>query len=221
MALLSAKSTGLPSKGKPLDIYYCTDTRETYLVAGDGVLLNVRDILQGTTGAVRAVGPQGQPGRSIKGDVGAPGRDGVPGKDGISITGPRGHAGKDGQSIIGPPGERGQAATITVGEVKTVPYGNQARVWNSGADHDAVLNFEIPIGQPGEVGVIGPRGPIGETSYIYVDGPAVETAHKEILAARAKVLATIEDKVKTMGSHPVYRLARMHLEDVKREVEKL
>jgi hypothetical protein len=61
MALLSTKSNKLPSKGKPLDIYYITDTRETFLVAGDGVLLNARDILQGTTNPVRAVGPQGAP----------------------------------------------------------------------------------------------------------------------------------------------------------------
>ena len=63
MALIATKSNKLLSVGKPLDIYYLTDTRETFLVAGDVVLLNARDILQGTTNPVRTVGPQGQPGR--------------------------------------------------------------------------------------------------------------------------------------------------------------
>ena len=81
MALISTKHNKLPSVGKPLDIYYVTDTRETFLVAADNVLLNVRDLLNGTTNPVRAVGPAGQPGRDgARGETGAPGRKGLPEK---------------------------------------------------------------------------------------------------------------------------------------------
>jgi hypothetical protein len=77
------------------------------------------------------------------------------------------------------------------------------------------------VGLRGELGVPGPRGPAGEISYIYVGAPELEAAHKQILASRARVLATIIQKLEAMGNHPVYKVAAMHLQDVQREVEKM
>lgn len=62
-----------------------------------------------------------------------------------NVKGPQGDTG-----ATGPQGEQGAAATITVGSVTTTPYGNNARVSNSGTPSAAVLDFVIPQGRPGE-----------------------------------------------------------------------
>lgn len=50
----------------------------------------------------------------------------------------------------GPTGPQGPGATISVGSVTTTTYGNPAQVTNSGTATDAVLDFVIPHGAPGE-----------------------------------------------------------------------
>lgn len=62
-----------------------------------------------------------------------------------NIKGPQGATGATGAQ-----GEQGEAATIAVGSVTTVPYGQNARVNNSGTEHEAVFDFTIPQGRPGE-----------------------------------------------------------------------
>lgn len=62
-----------------------------------------------------------------------------------NIKGPQGDTGPQGNQ-----GEKGDAATIRVGSVTTTQYGQTARVTNSGTEHDAVFNFVIPQGRPGE-----------------------------------------------------------------------
>lgn len=62
-----------------------------------------------------------------------------------NIKGPQGDTG-----ATGPQGEKGDAATIRVGSVTTTQYGQTARVTNSGTEHDAVFDFVIPQGRPGE-----------------------------------------------------------------------
>ena len=52
----------------------------------------------------------------------------------------------------GPQGETGAAATITVGEVKTVQPNQPAKVINIGDENNAILYFEIPKGETGEGG---------------------------------------------------------------------
>jgi hypothetical protein len=196
MALIATKSSKLPSVGKALDIYYLTDTRETYLVAADGVLLNARDILQGTTNPVRAVGPQGQPGRDGASITGPRGEKGDRGEPGESITGPRGHAGQDGQSIVGPQGERGPAGHD--GKDSTTPG---------------------PRGERGE-SIIGPQGPKGDPGDISVVGDAeLHAAVQKLRAQKAAALAKIITNTAAMGTSPVYRLVRMHLEEVRKELE--
>jgi len=82
-------------------------------------------------------GPQGPQGaKGDKGDTGAQGE-----------TGPR-----------GPQGERGTNATVYVGTTTTTNPGTQARVYNSGTDSNAVLNFEIPRGD------VGPMPTIAQTT---------------------------------------------------------
>ena len=62
-----------------------------------------------------------------------------------NVKGPQGNTGATGSQ-----GPRGDAATITVGTVSTTAYGNTAQVINSGTEQDAVLDFVIPQGKPGE-----------------------------------------------------------------------
>lgn len=61
-------------------------------------------------------------------------------------------------SVIGPSGPTGDAASIEIGTVTTVDFGQPATVTNVGTDEEAVFNFQIPRGQPGEGNgdVIGP-----------------------------------------------------------------
>lgn len=62
-----------------------------------------------------------------------------------NVKGPQGVQGETGAQ-----GEQGDAATIAVGSVTTVPYGQNARVTNSGTSGAAVFDFVIPQGRPGE-----------------------------------------------------------------------
>lgn len=52
----------------------------------------------------------------------------------------------------GPAGAPGRAATITVGSVNTVPSTQPASVTNVGSTSAAILNFNIPKGEPGSDG---------------------------------------------------------------------
>lgn len=54
------------------------------------------------------------------------------------------------QGAQGAKGDTGDAATIEVGTVTTVPYGQTANVVNSGTSGAAVFDFTIPQGRPGE-----------------------------------------------------------------------
>jgi hypothetical protein len=70
-----------------------------------------------------------------------------------SITGPKGDKGDPGvkgdTGQQGLKGDPGQAATISVGQVNTLPPGQPASVTNSGTSSNAVFNFWIPRGQDG------------------------------------------------------------------------
>lgn len=62
-----------------------------------------------------------------------------------NIKGPQGATGAQGAQ-----GAQGEAATVNVGAVTTTAYGNPAQVINSGTESEAVLDFVIPQGKPGE-----------------------------------------------------------------------
>lgn len=61
------------------------------------------------------------------------------------IKGATGATGAQGEK-----GDTGDAATIEVGSVTTVPYGQTANVVNSGTEQAAVFDFTIPQGRPGQ-----------------------------------------------------------------------
>ena len=58
-----------------------------------------------------------------------------------------------------------KAATVSVGEVKTLKAGSQAYVTNTGTVNDAILNFGIPSGGNGENGLDG-KGVVAEPSSV-------------------------------------------------------
>lgn len=62
-----------------------------------------------------------------------------------NIKGPKGDKGDTGDT-----GAHGAGATVTIGSVTTTVYGGNANVTNSGTSTDAVLDFVIPQGAPGE-----------------------------------------------------------------------
>lgn len=64
------------------------------------------------------------------------------------IKGPKGDTGETGAT--GATGAAGADATVAVGSTTTVPYGQAARVTNTGTPGAAVFNFTIPQGKPGE-----------------------------------------------------------------------
>ena len=96
-------------------------------------------------------GAQGE--RGIQGETGAAGKDGANGQDGAD-------------------GRDGAAATVTVGQVTTLPAGSQATVTNSGTENAAVLNFAIPQGAQGAAGTDGTNGANGADGE---DGVGIET----------------------------------------------
>lgn len=99
---------------------------------------------KGDTGPQGPKGPQGDPGE--QGLQGEPGKQGPQGPQG-----PQGDPGEQGpQGEPGETGPAGQAATITIGTTTTGEPGTEAQVTNSGTAQDAILNFTIPKGAPGD-----------------------------------------------------------------------
>jgi hypothetical protein len=191
--LLSTKSNRLPSKGESGDVYYVTDQRTFYVAIADGSLLNLSDLLSGAVPHVRQVGPQGSQGLTgAPGPVGAAGprgEKGTPGNDGAQ--GPVGPSGADGHH-----GDRGKP----------------------GADgRDGAQGPQGPAGAQGPVGPQGPQGPAGDITV--VGDEELQAAVAKLKAQKAAALATIAANMAAMGDHPVYKLVRLHLESVKRELE--
>lgn len=62
---------------------------------------------------------------------------------------------------VGPQGPAGSAATVSVGSTSTLAAGSAASVTNTGTSSVAVLNFSIPQGASGAMGLTGPPGPAG------------------------------------------------------------
>ena len=139
-------------------------------------------------------GPQGAPGKD--GADGSPGPAGQNGQDGaaatiqvgevvtlepgqpaaventgteqaavLKISIPRGQNGRDGD-----PGQAGAAATIQVGQVTTLPAGQQATVTNAGTASAARFDFGIPKGQDGADGAPGQDGKDGQPGADGEDG---------------------------------------------------
>lgn len=115
-------------------------------IQGNAGTMRVGTVTAGTTASVTNVGtaenavldfvlPKGD-----KGDTGERGPQGIQGEQGI-----QGVAGKDGTD--------GKAATITIGKVTTGEVGTAVEVVNRGTETAAILDFKIPRGEKGDVGV--------------------------------------------------------------------
>ena len=111
----------------------------------------------GATGATGATGPTGPQGE--QGEKGEPGEQGPQG-----IEGPQGNTGPQGPA--GTPGADGKAATVKVGTVTTLEAGSNATVTNVGTETNAILNFGIPQGTPGEGGGSSEGG---TTNYLLLE----------------------------------------------------
>ena len=130
-------------------------------------------------------GPRGPQG--VKGDPGVPGQKGEPGPRGV-------------------PGERGTNATVYVGTTTTTNPGTQARVYNSGTDSNAVLNFEIPRGDVGPQLTAGANiqiqnDVISATDTTYTAGNGLNlngtqfSADTTVLATKSEVAPKLETEV--------------------------
>ena len=78
-------------------------------------------------------------------------------------TGPQGEPGPQGER--GPEGPIGLSNTITIGEVTTLPAGQNATATLTGESPNQVLNLGLPRGDTGE-GSVGPKGEDGKTPML-------------------------------------------------------
>jgi hypothetical protein len=88
----------------------------------------------------------------------------------IGIPGPAGQPGP--QGVQGP---AGTAASIAVGSVTTVTFGNPATVTNVGSTSSAIFDFGIPAGQQGIKGDKGDTGSQGQPGTPGSNGVGVPT----------------------------------------------
>lgn len=103
---------------------------------------------------------------SVREDADAGDFDGEQGPAGPQgDPGPQGNPGPQGE-----PGQDGAAATIQVGQVTTLPAGQQATVTNVGTANAARFDFGIPKGQDGKDGTPGQDGKDGKDGQPGADG---------------------------------------------------
>ena len=144
---------------------------------------------KGETGETGPTGPQGE-----QGEKGEPGEQGIQG-----IEGPQGPAGT--------PGADGRAATVTIGTVTTLEAGSNATVTNVGTETNAILNFGIPQGNPGEGGGSSEGG---TTNYLLLENkPKINnvelTGNKTLddlgIQAKGDYLTTVPSTYKTKSEN--------------------
>lgn len=97
---------------------------------------------------------------NIKGDKGEQGIQGIQGEQG-----PQGE-----QGVQGPQGPIGSPNTLTIGNVETLPAGQNATATITGEAPNQILNLGLPRGDTGE-GSIGPQGPEGPQGEQGPQGP--------------------------------------------------
>ena len=97
---------------------------------------------------------------NIKGEKGEQGIQGIQGEQG-----PQGIQGEQ-----GPQGPIGLSNTLSIGNVETLPAGQNATASLTGESPNQVLNLGLPRGDTGE-GSVGPQGPQGEQGPQGPQGP--------------------------------------------------
>lgn len=85
----------------------------------------------------------------------------------------------------GETGPQGPAATVAVGTTTTGEPGTQARVYNSGTDSNAVLNFEIPRGD------VSPMPTIAQTTGQAIDQVMSQKAVTDLIGNVETILQTL------------------------------
>lgn len=116
----------------------------------------------------------------------------------------RGLKGDTGET--GATGATGPGATVSVGTVTTTTYGNPAQVTNSGTATDAVLNFAIPQGAPGEE--------VTDVSSLTLDS-VTSTAASFPIPAVGEVMSVIMGKIiKFFGDTVTALNAKLNRSDV-------
>lgn len=116
--------------------------------------------------------------KGIKGDPGEKGEPGQRGEQGAQgIQGPRGIQGEQGErGVQGAQGPAGNAATITIGNVKTSAPGTSASVTNRGTSSAAVFDFVLPKGKDGADGGVTVDTELSSTSTNPVQNKVIYSA---------------------------------------------
>ena len=134
----------------------------------------------------------------------------------VGPVGERGPAGINSQ-VPGLKGDRGSAGR----DGKTGPQGSAGR---DGVGRDGQTGKPGRDGKDGRNGVDGKPGKDGapgkDGNVCYVGPAEIEAACVAIRAEKAKAIAILETRIKAMGNHGVYAVARLHLEAVRKELVK-
>lgn len=111
-----------------------------------------------------------------------------------NVKGPKGDTGATGAT--GAAGADGAAATIEVGTVTTGAYGTNASVTNSGTESEAVFDFVIPQGAPGEEVTDASNLTLNEITASSANYPTftVQEQLKGIFGKIQKFLSDLKDK---------------------------
>lgn len=103
----------------------------------------------------------------------------------------------------GEPGPQGPAGTIQIAAVTTLAPGSPATVVNVGTPENAVLNFGIPRGNPGQ-SIQGPPGPPGASIQGPPGNPGTKGDPGETGAAGSVILTGIGVPENTVGKNTDY-----------------
>ena len=119
--------------------------------------------IRGPQGIQGETGPQGP-----KGETGATGPQGPKGETGA--TGPQGPTGATGATgetgATGPAGPTGATPTLSIGDVTTLPAGQEAAARFRGTAEAPILDLDIPRGANGNETIDDNAGE-GDIDYVY------------------------------------------------------
>lgn len=186
----------VPKNLEPGDTVFLFDTKRNYVVAGDGVLLDLKDLLTGNIPHVRVPGPTGVGEKGEKGDQGLPGKNGNPGERGLK--GERGEPGQRGDK--GDKGDKGESGQ-TGGKGDRGERGERGLRGEKGEQ-----GFRGESGKQGERGLKGERGDRGlqgeRGSILVVDDKVLQEAVKQIQSKRVALLAQIQAIMNESNNYP-------------------
>lgn len=100
----------------------------------------------------------------------------------------------------------GEPTEVTIGSVETLGPGQDATVTNTGSGKQVILNFGLPTGPAGGVGVQGPTGETGPTGPAGPTGPTGDQGPQGATGAQGPKGAT-----GPAGATPTFKLEGGHL----------